>query len=133
MLSFAPFFNGEGISMKCMTTIVMIALCSGSLAQAESWKTIKTEADFRSKVVGQNLVWNGNSGIINADGTAKGKLAKHGKYYGKWVWSGRFYCRNFVINGKESGTNCAKVQVSGSGVRFVNDKGKGRVTTAAFD
>ena len=116
-----------------LSAALVIASISAAPAFADKWKTIRTEADFRSQVVDKKVTWNGNWGIINADGTAEGKLQKQGAYEGNWVWSGRFYCRNFVIGGKATGTNCAKVEISGDKVRFLNDKGKGRVTEAVFD
>ena len=117
------------LSISCVAVLTM----TSASALADGWKTIRKEADFREMVVGKNLAWNGNTGIINADGTAAGTLKEQGAYKGNWVWSGRFYCRNFIIGGKATGTNCAKVEVSDTGVRFLNNKGKGRVTETVFN
>lgn len=102
------------------------------LATAESWKQIRSEADFRSMVVGKPMTWSGGEAIVNADGTTRGKIRNRGKYHGNWAWQGRFYCRNLMIQKKETGTMCQTIEISGDQVRFTRDKGKGGTTVARF-
>ena len=111
---------------KLFTASVLLAALSLP-ALADSFKRIKSEDDFRAMVVGRTITFDGGSSIINADGSTTGKLNDRGDYYGAWQWSGGYYCRNLVIEGSETGTNCLKMEISGDTLRFTRDRGKGRV------
>ena len=99
-----------------------------TMSAADSFKRIRKAADFSNQVVGRNLVFEHGTAIIHKNGKTSGKLKRDGKYYGSWVWQNGFYCRNLVIKGKETGTNCQKVEISGKQLRLTRDKGEGQVT-----
>ena len=99
-----------------------------TLVTADSFKRTSKEADFVAQVVGRTLVFVHGTAIVRANGKTDGKLKQTGKYHGAWVWRGGYYCRNLVISGKETGTNCQKVEIDGNKLRMTLDKGKGRVT-----
>ncbi len=109
-------------------SVAALIMVSAAPTLAENFKRIKKAEDFNAMVVGKKLTWDDGTGIVNADGTTSGKTNSVGKYYGNWVWQKGYYCRNLIIKGKETGTNCQKVEVDGANARFTRDKGKGRVT-----
>lgn len=113
-------------------SVAALIMVSAAPTLAENFKRIKKAEDFNALIVGKTIVWDGGSGVVHADGTTKGKLDKSGKYYGNWVWNGGYYCRNLIIKGKETGTNCQKIEVDGANARFTRDKGKGRETLAVL-
>lgn len=115
------------ISVMALTVLTLTAV--GSVpAVADNFKRIKTAQEFNTEIVGKKLAWDGGTAVVYADGKTKGRLKKQGKYSGSWVFSKGFYCRNLVIDGKETGTNCQTVEVAGKKARFTRDQGKGRVT-----
>jgi hypothetical protein len=113
-----------------MSKRMLLTVCAGVLTMVATsafadFKQIKTADQFNSTVVGKKLVdEHGNTFVMNANGAITAKLKK-GKFSGSWVWNGKYWCRNGVFNGKELGTDCQKVEVDGSAVRFVRNKGKG--------
>ncbi len=111
-----------------ISTAIAVALLSTTAATAQSFKRVTKEADFQAIFVGKNLSFPGGTAVIHANGKTDGKLDKKGKYHGVWAWQKRFYCRNLVIGGKETGTDCQKVEFNGTSARFIREKGKGRVT-----
>ena len=120
--------------IKTATALVLgIAITLPSIASAD-YKRIREAADFNAQVVGKKITFDGGWGIVHADGKTNGLVTKpkKSKYYGSWVWKGGYYCRNLVIGGKETGTNCQKIEVDGNKLRMTRDKGKGRVTDATM-
>ena len=114
------------------TSAVLITLITTG-AFADSYKRIKFEADFRAQVVGKTITFDGGTAVINADGTTNGTITGKGAYYGAWQWNNGYYCRNLVIEGSETGTNCLKVETTGDMVRMTYDQGKGRVIEARMN
>ncbi|MGH1577504.1 hypothetical protein [Planktotalea sp.] len=110
-----------------------IALFVASPSYAQNFKRVTKEADFRAIFVGKNLSFPGGTAVIHANGKTDGKLDKKGKYHGVWAWQKRFYCRNLVIGGKETGTNCQKIEIDGNTARFTRDQGKGRVSVITIN
>lgn len=115
------------LSLMALTVATLTAV-SAVPAVADDYKRIKTEQEFNSIVVGKTLTWGGGNAVVRAGGKTTGRLKKQGKYSGNWVFSKGFYCRNLVISGKETGTNCQVVEVSGKSLRMTRDQGKGSVT-----
>jgi hypothetical protein len=115
-----------------LSTTIVLTLLSTPVAFADSYKRIKKAADFNAIVVDKNLAFGPNTAIICSNGKTDGKLKKQGKYYGAWAWQNGYYCRNLVINKKETGTNCQLVEFDGKQLRFTKDKGKGGVTNLTF-
>jgi hypothetical protein len=113
-----------------MKRIALIALplvfgIFATTALAE-FKAVKKEKQFRQTIVDRKLTSdNGNWTVINSNGTQTGKFGKN-SYSGTWKWSGKYWCRNGVIGGKELGTNCQLVEIDGNETRFTRDKGKGK-------
>ena len=97
-------------------------------ALADNFKRIKSAEEFNALVVGKTLEWDGGTAIVYTNGKTNGKLKKQGKYTGSWVFSKGFYCRNLVIEKKETGTNCQTVEIDGNKMRLTRDQGKGQVT-----
>ena len=122
--------------MRSSLFVASIAALIASMSMpvhAENYKRIKKSDDFNSMVVGKKLVWDDGNGVVYPDGTTKGKSNTAGKYYGNWVWQNGYYCRNLIIKGKETGTNCQKIEIDGSNLRMTRDKGKGRITMVTME
>ncbi|TMV10238.1 dihydrodipicolinate reductase [Ruegeria sediminis] len=114
---------------KLLVLLSLTAAVAGSAALAE-FKQVKKESQFQQQIVDRKLVGaNGDWTIIKADGSQSGEFNGN-KYVGSWKWSGKYWCRNGVIGGRELGTNCQLVEVDGNSVRFIRDKGKGKVSVA---
>jgi len=118
-------------SLMALTFATMTAVGAVPV-MADNYKRIKTEQDFNTIVVGKKLAWEGGTATIRANGKTTGRLRKQGKYSGSWVFTKGFYCRNLVIGGEETGTNCQTVEVSGKSIRLTRDQGKGRVTIVSM-
>lgn len=111
--------------IKVATTgLAAVALVfAATVATAQSWTRIKTEADFNSLVVGKSLTGDLGTAKINSNGTGNGKTNR-GRYKINWVWDKGRYCRNFRFgSNKPSGTICAHIDVAGNSVRFSNTSG----------
>lgn len=113
-------------------TVFALTAASSIPAVAGDYKRIKTEQEFISIVVGKKLSWGGGTATVMANGKTTGRLKEQGKYSGNWVFSKGFYCRNLVIGGKETGTNCQTVEVSGNTLRLTRDQGKGQATVLSM-
>lgn len=113
-----------------MKHIALLALplifgLTATTATAE-FKAVKKEKQFRQSIVDRKLTTKkGFWTIIKSDGTQTGKFGNK-TYTGTWKWSGKYWCRNGVIGGKELGTNCQLVEIDGNKTRFTRDKGKGK-------
>lgn len=117
------FTEGKVMLIKTAAFMALTAtLVSTGAVQAQSWKRIKSEADFTAAMVGKVFLWGeGNAGTatLDANGTTKGKLPDGRTYAGNWVWNKNRYCRNIKISdGNETGTSCAKVEKAGDQVRL---------------
>ncbi|MCT4558604.1 MAG: hypothetical protein N4A61_11175 [Pelagimonas sp.] len=97
-------------------------------AHADIYKRIDTAADFNTHIVDKKLVFEHGTARIRADGSTGGRLKKQGKFYGNWIWQSGYYCRNLVIAGEQTGTDCQLVEVSGNTARFTRNRGGGYTT-----
>lgn len=123
------FYKDDNMRISKLALAVVALTAMGTVsASADSFKRIKTEQEFNSIVVGKKLSWGGGTAVVQANGKTTGKLNKQGKYSGNWKFTKGFYCRNLVISGKETGTNCQTVEVSGNQLRLTRDQGKGSET-----
>lgn len=104
-------------------TITLIVL--GTVATAQNFKRIKTEANFRALVVDRKLT-SDDAGwmIVKSDGKTEGHILGQ-KFNAAWVWNKRMYCRNAVLGKKQLGTDCQVVKISGKTVQFIRKYGKG--------
>lgn len=104
--------------------IGLSVLASSALAQ--SFKRIKTEADFREMVVDRKAGGEWGWFMVKSDGTTTGKI--FGKTFNaRWVWKNKMYCRNAVLGKEQLGTDCQVVKISGDKVQFIRKYGKGDV------
>ena len=99
---------------------------------AAEFKRIKNEKQMRQLVVGKKMVSDTGYTFINADGTLKGKFGAK-NFSGSWLWSGRFWCRNGVLDGKEIGSDCQVWEIDGNKVRFTRKKGKGDAVVGTLE
>jgi len=130
-------FAAKRITIMRISTIslsvIMLTIISSLPALADDFKRIKTPAEFNEMVVDKKLVWGGGTATVRANGKTDGTLKKQGKYYGNWVFQKGFYCRNLIIQKKETGTNCQLVEINGNKVRFTRNQGKGHVTLLSIE
>lgn len=111
--------------------------CAGLLASAaliaqpvdaQNLKRIRSEDQFRSIVVGRDLVSGDSSIRVETDGTVSGKVPR-GRVKGKWVWGNGMFCRNVVIGNTALGQDCQVVRSNGKQVVFLPDQGRGEANT----
>ena len=99
-----------------------VTLTTANVVEAQSWKRVKSEADFVAALEGKVFAWGeGNAGTatLEANGTTRGTLADGRSYAGNWAWNNNRYCRNIRLSdGTETGTACAEVEKSGNQVRL---------------
>ena len=89
-------------------------------------RTITTEADFRSTIVGNTVTFGDNASIVvNADGTVSGPWDGSG-VTGTWEWEDSFWCRDVAIGCRELGRDCQVWIVDGAVATVTRDKGNGR-------
>lgn len=112
------------LAKTIVTTTAFGLLLAGPAAAEFKW--IKTENEYRAQVVGKTASNEAGWAINHRDGTVTGKFGKK-KFAGKWVWSGRYYCRNGRLGGQEIGSDCLKIEVDGNQMRLTRQKGKGEM------
>lgn len=119
-----------------MKPLVFCAVLTGAAlvaASASAWERIQTEQSFRDQVVGHRLVVDGHGhAVINADGSVSGRWDNQ-RVRGNWVWHDGYYCRNLLIGGNETGTNCQKIEIQGTQYRATNDRGQGSATISQME
>ncbi|MCP4319380.1 MAG: hypothetical protein GY789_26180 [Hyphomicrobiales bacterium] len=102
--------------------IIVGFVVGGTSAMA---KEITTEKQFLEQIAGRNLAETDSWVIISPDGTVSGKGPNNGKIVGKWIWEGRYYCRDIVIDGVPLPRDCQTVSIKGDTVAFTHNKGDG--------
>ena len=99
-----------------------VTFATANVVEAQSWKRIKSEADFVAALEGKVYAWgkdNAGTATLEANGTTSGTLPDGRSYAGNWVWDNNRYCRNIKFSdGTETGTACAKVEKAGNQVRL---------------
>ena len=111
---------------KAFTALILgLAIALPGIASAENWKRIRTEKNYRSHVVGKTLTADWGWARSNADGTFVGEVKGQGKMQGAWKWQKGFWCRNFVLKGKERGTDCQIIKRAGKKIHYTREKGRG--------
>ena len=102
----------------------VLALSAGSALSADMVQ-IKTEAEFRKLIVGKKLLGKNGYTLFQADnqmsGTYKGMTQS-----GIWSWVGDTYCRPFILDGKNYGSDCRIVAVKGNTITITRKAGKGK-------
>mgnify|MGYP000023229086 CR=1 FL=1 len=103
-----------------------LALIVAALASpvAADFKRIKSEKQMRQLVAGKKVVSGNGYTVVNPDGTLTGKFGGK-KFSGTWKWSGKFWCRNGTLGGKEIGSDCQVWEIDGNKLRYTRNKGKG--------
>lgn len=92
-------------------------------------KAITTEAAFRDTVVGKTVTFDGNSLIINSNGTVSGPWDGSG-ISGTWNWDGAYWCRVVTIgDGDARPEDCQQWVINGNVATVTRDRGNG----ASFD
>lgn len=104
------------------TSIFMGLMVSASIVFSG---TIRTEAQFREEIVEKKLVAGKAWITISENGTFSGRASKNEKITGRWVWSGRYWCRNAVVGTQKWQQDCQVIRIKGNTVIFIREKGKG--------
>lgn len=109
------------LSPQMCLAVLVAALATPAAAE---FKRIATEKQMRDLVVGKKLATSNGYSVANADGTMTGEFGGK-KFSGAWKWSGKFFCRNGVLGGKEIGSDCQVWEIDGNQLRYTRQKGKG--------
>lgn len=102
------FSSALGLSLLALTG------CVETRPQPESQVS---EAEFREKVVGARLVWEGGETRYHPDGTFNGR-SRDGALTGRWRFDDGRYCRSGSIGGRRFPDACETVVLSGDRLIF---------------
>ncbi|MDA7949252.1 MAG: hypothetical protein MPJ78_17460 [Hyphomicrobiaceae bacterium] len=111
-----------------MKRIVFITCLIAGLAPAATSaaaEEIKTKAQFVKQIAGKKLVQKDSWVVLSADGKVKGEGPAKGPIIGRWIWEGRYYCREITIDEVLFPRDCQVVTRNGDTVNFAHDQGKG--------
>ena len=87
-------------------------------------KTITTEKEFRTKVVGKKLITDRGYALVQEDGSMAGKLGGR-ELTGEWTWEDGYYCRSVALGDRQLPDDCQMVTIEGDEVTFYRKKGYG--------
>ena len=121
-------FLGGNMHKFLLKTALIVTLAIPTLASAESWKRIKSEADFRAMAVDRKSTNQNGWVTVKSNGSMTGNIKGQGKLQGRWAWGNGFFCRNAKVGKTDLGQNCQVVHVSGNQIRFTRDQGKGQAS-----
>ncbi|TCP39740.1 dihydrodipicolinate reductase [Rhodovulum marinum] len=103
----------------------VISTLAAAPAAAEGFRTVESRSVFLSLVDGKKLKRLGINLAVTPGGEIRGQ-AFGKRVSGAWRWDGRYFCRDLYFGNEDLGPNCQLVQVKGSTVRFIADRGAGR-------
>lgn len=110
--------------MKFMSAVLFVACAAvPATLSAQDFKWIKTEAEFKSLVVGNKLWIEQNHVTVRANGSLTGKFGGQ-RLRGVWEWRGDYWCRTLTTHA--TNTDCQKWETDGTVFRATRAKGKGR-------
>jgi hypothetical protein len=107
-------------------TIATASFFAASEANAQDFRQITTEREFRAIVVDRKVYSDAGWTMVQSNGKASGRIFGK-KFSANWVWDNKMYCRNAVLGAQKLGTDCQVVKVSGNQVQFIREYGKGGV------
>jgi hypothetical protein len=119
---------------QTVSSFVAINLLAGTFifaastgADAQQFKRITTEQEYRETLVGKRLV-NENGGWVRATNAGKMEGEFGGKkLVGVWQWNSGYLCRNARLGGDEIGSDCVVIEVGGNMSRATSKQGQGNV------
>ncbi len=123
------------INRLFLSAIICASVTLPHAVAAADYKRIKKKEQFDAAVVDKTIVWEGGTAVIRSNGKTDGTTKDFGKYRGSWVWNNKAYCRNLLINKKETGTSCLKVEIADGGklrLTYLDGKRKGRSLDAVL-
>lgn len=115
------------------TAIGIIALAmTVSATPAMAWERISDEDALAERVVGRTLVNEaGSSWVVRANGRIEGNWDGQAMT-GIWEWHSGLFCRNVVVGGQQSGTDCQVLEVRGDSLRVIRDQGRGETSVVTI-
>jgi hypothetical protein len=96
---------------------------------------IATREEFEELVVDRPVEGGDRDWVnleIHSDGTMSGRRSDGVEISGPWYFSGGYFCREPLLDGKSVGWDCQMVSVEGNEVAFARNRGKGRKVTYSF-
>jgi hypothetical protein len=111
--------------MKNVMMATGAALFALSTAAYADFQTLKSQSDFVSLVNGKKLT----RPLVELQVSPNGSISGKGAVWdvsGDWTWKDGFFCRRLEWGGDDLGYNCQEVAVSGTKIRFISDKGRGK-------
>lgn len=102
---------------------VFVSTLSFTSAQADDFKRITTEAEFKSMVVGKKLYLDKNWVTAKKNGQLVGKFGGNA-LKGAWAWRDGFFCRTLTTHSKN--TDCQLWTVNGKQHKVTRERGKGK-------
>jgi hypothetical protein len=113
------------MTIKRVAVAAISAVLLSGQVEADGFRTITDKDSFVSLVEGRQLTRLG----IRLDVSPAGQIT--GKAFGRdvtgaWDWNGGFFCRDLYYGSQYLGPNCQLVQVNGSTMRFIADRGAGQ-------
>lgn len=105
--------------------LTLTAVVIGLAATFVSAEEIEDQRKFMELIVGKKLVQGETWVKILKDGKVEGKGPKAGDISGSWEWSGKYYCRELVIEGVALPNDCQVVTIDDGKVTFTHKEGAG--------
>lgn len=112
--------------MKHIALLTALAMTTLPL-QALGFERIKSEADYVKHIVGNKYCNKTGCWTARKNGKMTGKFGSD-RFRANWAWRKGFSCRTGTLGGKDIGTDCQVVEVSGNQIRVTRQQGKGRKT-----
>lgn len=104
-------------------SLLLIPLSSAAIA--ETFRVVSSKSDFVSLIAGRHLTRQGIKLAVSPSGQIAGRGFGR-DVTGDWTWNGGYFCRDLFWGRRDLGFNCQMVQVNGSTLRFISDRGNGR-------
>lgn len=108
--------------------LALIAFAVAGLATAAApalAEEILSKDQFLEQIAGKKLVDKNSWVLLSPDGKVSGRGPGDGEIVGHWTWSGRFYCRDIVIDNVAWPHDCQVVTREGDSVAFTHKEGAG--------
>ncbi|MEX5727696.1 hypothetical protein Ga0609869_001049 [Rhodovulum iodosum] len=118
--------------MTRIAYIFAVAALTASPALAEGFQPVENRDSFVSLIDGRSLTRFGIRLEVSPRGDITGRAFGR-EVSGDWRWDGRYFCRDLTFGAESLGPNCQAVEVRGSTLRFIADKGAGQRADLRLD
>ncbi|SIO51258.1 hypothetical protein SAMN05444722_2916 [Rhodovulum sp. ES.010] len=119
------------MSRTVLGAAALAVLCAAPVS-AEGFRPVESRATFVSLVHGKDLRRMGVKLAVTPRGQVVGQ-AFGKRVSGDWRWDGKYFCPDLTYGDRAIGPDCQAVQVRGTTVRFITDRGAGRLAVLRLE